>query len=442
MPVQARAPAPVAELHVSSDPSGAACVYDGTARGVTPLTLSDVPPGQALLKLTKPGYHELRTTVIMAPGARTSLDLRLEPERGLVLVQSDPAGAEVALDGAAHGKTPLLIPDLAYGTHRLRLDAPGYIAKETELKVQQREPIKSMTTLVPSTATFEVTSDPPGASVALDGASGGLTPVTLERVASGEHRLRVQLDGHAPFEQSFSAEPGQRATIDARLEPLPARLSVVSVPPGARLYVDNQRRGDTPVTLEGLKPGAYRLRAELPGFATVGRTVTLELAGDAVEEIRLESNSGPIELVTEPTGVNAFIDGQAKGTTVSGTNETDRVSMPLVIRYVETGPHTLQLTKPGYFDQEQKIEIRKDETLPLHLVLKRRFIPDYEVITDAGVDRGLLVDIDAKGTVRLEVRPGVVKSIAAKDIKVGRPLKQQALPKLEAPPPTEASPPP
>ena len=46
--------------------------------------------------------------------------------KGALLVRSDPQGAEVSINGVAHGRTPLVIRDLGAGSRVVRLDLAGY----------------------------------------------------------------------------------------------------------------------------------------------------------------------------------------------------------------------------------------------------------------------------------------------------------------------------
>jgi hypothetical protein len=45
---------------------------------------------------------------------------------GTLVVTSEPAGAEVLINGVSHGRTPLRIPGLAAGSRVVRLELPGY----------------------------------------------------------------------------------------------------------------------------------------------------------------------------------------------------------------------------------------------------------------------------------------------------------------------------
>jgi hypothetical protein len=66
-----------------------------------------------------------------------------------------------------------------------------------------------------------VTSNPPGAVVYLDGAPVGLTPVTIDRVTAGSHRLRLTRDGHLENLKVIAADAPSEHHVT--LTPLPLR---------------------------------------------------------------------------------------------------------------------------------------------------------------------------------------------------------------------------
>jgi hypothetical protein len=91
-------------------------------------------------------------------GVRVAAYRLLAPDQlhGAIQVQTDLVGAEVSLDGAALGKTPLpgngVIGKLALGKHRLRVAAPGYeqpYDDAVEVHFQKISPV--VVRLVPST---------------------------------------------------------------------------------------------------------------------------------------------------------------------------------------------------------------------------------------------------------------------------------------------------
>jgi len=62
---------------------------------------------------------------------------------------------------------------------------------------------------------------------------------------------------------------------------LPGTLQIASRPAGATVYVDDLRVGTTPMTMSGVKPGAHRLRIELPGHRPWTTSVNVEPGAQA-----------------------------------------------------------------------------------------------------------------------------------------------------------------
>jgi hypothetical protein len=45
---------------------------------------------------------------------------------GTLVVTSEPAGAEVSINGVSHGRTPLRVAGVAAGSRVVRVELPGY----------------------------------------------------------------------------------------------------------------------------------------------------------------------------------------------------------------------------------------------------------------------------------------------------------------------------
>lgn len=412
-----------AQIHVLVSPGGSTVRCDGRIHGIAPVTIPNLAPGRHLLVVAKQGFRQLRKSVVVEAGQKLTLELQLEPMHGLLLVHSTPAGAEVTINGASKGTTPALVTDMPFGAYRMQISRPGYLAKELDLRISRRRPERIAVALTANSAALLLDSAPPGADVTVNGIAQGRTPCSVENITSGEAHIEIGLKGYETFRQTVTVTPGQREELTAQLKAVPAKLEIVSRPEGARIYVDDQFRGEAPVVFDALDPGPYRVRAEMAGYEVTARDITLEPADDRVEEFRMQSDVGSLEITTEPAGVSIFIDGEQKGTTTSKPGETDRVSDPMRLRMVSSGKRMILLTKKGYYDIEIAVDIEREDVTVFHKKLKRRFIPDYEVRTKARTVRGVLVEIDEKGNLRLEVAPGIFKTINAADVRAHMPLR-------------------
>ncbi len=404
-------------LHIVMDPADAVITINGDIQPASPVTRTDLEPGIHLLVAKKPGYRELRRTLELAPGQRMALQLNMEPITGLILVHSDPADADIVIDGAHRGKTPALLTDLTIGKYRIQLSKAGHRPRETELTVDGRTPKRVNFSLTSDTAALRIATTPPGATLRVNGLDRGVTPVRVANIPEGQASVDLTMDGFHPYKDTVRLVAGEDRELAVTLQPIPSELTVVSIPTKARVYVNDEFRGEAPVTLDNLPPGSYRIRAEAPEHETVARTVTLARAAKTTEEFRLPGNVGTLQIVTTPPGIQVFIDGTLAGTT-QGEGEQSR---PLAIEGVAMGKREIALRARDRHEKRFHVEIERGRTATVRHELQRKFVPDYEVRTRSGTLLGVLVEVKG-GNVRLEIAPGVFRTIPAADIRDHRPL--------------------
>lgn len=76
----------------------------------------------------------------------------------------------------------------------------------------------------PQGGSIDVSTEPAGAAVFLDGQPMGTTPVSIGDVSAGEHRVRVQKDGFLENSRVVSVATGRREAVALRMTQDPAPL--------------------------------------------------------------------------------------------------------------------------------------------------------------------------------------------------------------------------
>jgi hypothetical protein len=99
------------------------------------------------------------------------------------------------------------------------------------------------------------------------------------------------------------------------------------------------------------------------------------------------------------------------------------VSDPLRVENLAEGRHDIQLSRKGYFGENFPVQIERAKTFSVHKKLNKRFIPNCEVVTKTTVYRGVLLEVAPGGDIRLEVSPGVLRTIPASEVRYRRPLR-------------------
>jgi len=422
-------PQPTMRLDVTGSPEGAKVSVDGKEIGVlktaTACSATPLEAGNHLLHVEAP-YHWPLDKYVQLDETKNFVteDVKLKPMYGLVLLKTEPAGATVTYHGRElEAKTPLLIDKhLLCGPkpHKIELSLNGYKKTTVAIPVPDRKPIVRNVPLVLDSGTLLCSSEPAGATVFVDGIEHGATPVTVHVPSSRGVALKFSLNGYEDVTlPDIRMSAGEQQERHVKMQGLPARLTVVTEPENAKVYLDgNDYLGKSPVQSHSVRPGTHEIRAELPGYAPATSTVELPNGGERTEKLVLESILGRIEVSTDPVGAKVSLDGRSKGETGSGESRI------LMIPDVEAGEHTVQVYLSGYLPQSKTITVVAKETKQLPFTLRRDTTPNTDVEKKDGTHvKGLfkrqtadLVVLEINGTERPIPRDTIRK---VTDIKTG-----------------------
>lgn len=355
-------------LSVTSTPSGASIILDGTdRRTTTPATLTGVAPGSHTVLVRLTGYADVRQNVTVTSGTTSALHLGLskkpdasklpvEPSEPPVepgappvtppaqvettlYVTSTPGSAAIVLDGKATGRlTPATIV-VASGSHTISLTLAGYARATRTVSVANRGQASLSVALTrTSTVTqglLRITSTPAGAAVTIDGKTmTGKTPLTVD-VALGHHTILVSLRGYEVYSHAgVEVVKGIQTAIVAQLVASPVDLSYTNSAggfgfryPGTWQIAQNQGSTEPLASAEARSPAGpfvrvavvpleggtvhtylAELRAELerlPGL-TISETGTRTVGGIVYQHVVALHAGSQIEYCLLQSGGNVY----------------------------------------------------------------------------------------------------------------------------------------
>ena len=164
---------------------------------------------------------------------------------------------------------------------RERLLQTETIGSEDELVQYTSELVTKLRTILsgPSTGSLVITSQLPGSSIYLGGAFLGKTPGRVSHLIPGEYELILRKEGVPDWKTNIEIKPGEELSLSGNnreeFKTQTGLLRVVSQPPGADVYLDVTWQGKTPLVINNVKPGKYRLRLSHEGHIDQYRSVVI-----------------------------------------------------------------------------------------------------------------------------------------------------------------------
>jgi serine/threonine-protein kinase len=225
-----------------------------------------------------------------------------------------------------------------------------YVMKQRQQKMQTQQAAATQASV--AKGSVSVTSDPPGASIWIDGLMREeVTPATINQLPTGGHPLEIKLskDGYESFKQSVTlSDTAPSSTLDAKLSRGSVVIDVNVAPEAAKATFALDGKKYATSTIDGIASGdEHKLVVTAPGYVDystkfIGQPqekkhfdVTLQkvvLSGGTTHVESAPRGTGKINVGASGGWCNVSIDGSSKGPT------------PLAGVELSSGPHRVTCT--------------------------------------------------------------------------------------------------
>ena len=233
------------QMAVDSTPQGAQAQVDGRTDSSygTPFTLTNLQPGQHTITVSKPGYSTDTRTVTVTSGNRATVVVHLSQLMATLVVTSEPAGANVYVDGRdTRTKTPAQV-SVDKGQHVVLVRKMGYIDETMSSQFVLGQTFNFAPTLralgnadnirtvgkmsklfggkgvQQGQTTVSIHTQPKGAQVAINQHIMEKNSPLDVALDPGNYVIDITLTGYAPVHKVITADKGGKIVVDEVMQP-------------------------------------------------------------------------------------------------------------------------------------------------------------------------------------------------------------------------------
>jgi predicted Ser/Thr protein kinase len=191
---------------------------------------------------------------------------RARSSGAMLILISDPAGADVIIDGKPIGdRTPTSLGGVSPGEHTVKLRHQSFndLDRVVHIEAGARQLVDAH--MLPRARTVELATVPAGAVVYVDGAlTAGKTPLSFELAEGEYHALRIEKLGYETVLKKLKPEDtGPLPTVVLTAETQPRGMVYVDASGPAAVWIDGQPSGfmtPTPGLVVSAGEHAFELR--------------------------------------------------------------------------------------------------------------------------------------------------------------------------------------
>lgn len=282
------------------------------------------------------------------------LYLDVMPSTGRARITTSPSGATIYIDGKMMGTSPITL-DLDVGNHMVTAYKDSYRTETRQFSVDSGRTTEVSINLQKFTREYQLSllTNPSGADIYIDNRYLGRSPlnVTLEE---GSKNLRIEKSGYETYTETFMLNRSISRSISLTPQVVNYRLSINSSPSNARVYINGNYEGRTPLTTT-LREGQYNVQLTSDGYEDF--TTTVNLDRDRQINATLYGRKARLSVETEPSNASVFIDNSYVG--------RSPVSVDL-----EGGRHTVRVEKSGYLTESRDVNLSSGTSSTLRIPMQ------------------------------------------------------------------------
>jgi len=169
---------------------------------------------------------------------------------GMLTVTTTPeADATVILNGQTMEQlTPYHNDMIPVGKYEIAVSKAGFQTVVRNIEIEPDQKLEVAIEMNYLYGKMNITSEPEGADILIDGKNFGVTPATLDNVVVGFHELILDKKGYALLKTSFILDENTVLSYNEKLTPA---LSIIPMlcKAGDKIYIDDEYVGDIPLIL-------------------------------------------------------------------------------------------------------------------------------------------------------------------------------------------------
>jgi formylglycine-generating enzyme required for sulfatase activity len=180
-----------------------------------------------------------------------------------------------------------MVADLPTGAYEVVAHRGGRTVRE---KVEVEREGGASLTLAFASGRLPIASDPPGASILVDGVDEGKAPLTLD-LPAGSCEVAARYRNWPESRQTVTVRRGENPPVAFDFHN--GSVKITSAPGGATIVENGSELGQTPCLIEEVEPGPVKYELRLAGYKPALVTGTVAPGGQAFLAARLEMKRSP-----------------------------------------------------------------------------------------------------------------------------------------------------
>lgn len=264
----------------------------------------ELASGDYTLTIENPGMDPISQPLPLQRDTDVNLAIELPLHMTAVRITTEPAGAEIQVNGMVLGVSPVTA-QLAPGQHKLNASLARYKPYASKFSTsRETDELALSAKLEPMPGIVHIKAQPADAVVVADGREYPAGTRKVQIPAQRDIQVIVTRPGYTPSLHTVNVDSEQEKTLSVSLRAEKGTLDVRSRPQ-AQVLLDGKLHGNTPVEIQ-LLAVAHKLEVRQPGYRSYIATVRPKKGKKKIIDVDLLTERDALIAEAKPAITNSL----------------------------------------------------------------------------------------------------------------------------------------
>lgn len=252
-------------VHITADPADAMIYLDSNSLGKSPIE-KKLKEGKYTFEAKLNGFKAANQTIEVNGSEEnpTIVNLILKPQLAILNVTILPMNAKIYLDNKLLGSSPIKNVKIIAGKYTLSIKRKNYKSENIKLFLKPGEAKKISKELKAAGNGSLSINAIPWANIVIDGKEYQSTPLTIPKISSGIHKIKLFNKNFPTFETVIEVPLGKNVKINHDFATYSFGVIQANAIPYGNVFIDGKLEGETPISKK-VSVGKHKILISLTG---------------------------------------------------------------------------------------------------------------------------------------------------------------------------------
>ena len=345
----------VGSISIETDPIECEIYLNGIKQNrLTPVVLRNIQVGSYQLELKKEGFTSIKKLIEIKEGETNKVIEKLIAGITIPII-TEPSNASIEIDGIYLGISPISYKFTIGKNYNIKITKENYKPINETIFITENVNKLPVYNLEKLEKILPIITEPTNATIEIDGKFIGISPISYKFTIGKNYNIKITKENYKPINETIFVPENINKLPVYNLEKLEKNLPIITEPSNARIYIDDNYIGISPISYKFTIGKNYNIKITKENYKPINETIFITENVNKLPIYNLEKLEKILPIITEPSNARIYIDDNYIGIS------------PISYKFTIGKTYNLKITKENYKPINETIFITENTNkLPVY----------------------------------------------------------------------------